>query len=449
MPQGATVPPTIPEETRKMVLCVPDSPEWIALVTGCLVQLKFGWYYDKASGDWQAARDRSAQMYFEFQDQNGLCDVIDCEEVADCIETSESVQNAIGALIQEFGGNAKGRPLPPALIGAPLSNPNEVCDLNALYGSAVNIVQVANRQIEDFLEQIEALTNNQEALAYALSFIPFIGDLAPVPELTSMIERTREWLAEAYVAGYDLGTETEFVCDLFCLGNAGCEITMEMARDYFFDRARTNEGFEDAFETATTLIAALANWNEAAGETVVEIMFGAAFGFMNFLNSMFGMDFAAFVLQTRAGLPNDDWVFLCSECAPVEVCFAADSNYMVLISGEWRNGYPDLNYAQSATLGAQIDMRLILPEAMEFVSWEIERQALESGTTTLTQSLTLWLAGVQVATLYSAAVGSGGYIWQTFGGINGAGTDFDEARMTYQHLSKTAQARMTICASPA
>lgn len=433
-----------------MVICVPDTVEWVSLVTGCLVQMTFGWYWDKTTGDWHAVTARARQMYFEFQDQNGLCDVIDCEQVAECIETSESVRNAIGSLIQQFGGDTQGRPLPQELLEQAANNPNAVCDLDALYGTCVNIVQSTNRQIEDLLETIEAITNNQEALATIVEFIPVIGDLIPVPEILAIAQKIREWLAEAYIAGYDLATEQEFICDLFCLAKDECFLSVEQARDYFWGKATSIPAFDGAFETVETLINALANWQQTTGEAVVWVMFGSAFGFLSFLNSLFGMTFAQFILNSRAGMPNDDWIFLCDECGAVEACFDTTSSVATLISGEWHYSYPNPPDAMSATLGGTVDLRYIFPQDMLLQSWEMQRRSMgEIGSTVLNQAVTLWLDGAQVFTLYTLNLNSGSFEWQTITNGLGVGVAFNEVRCVSTHIDQTLQIRLEICAETA
>lgn len=73
---GAIIPsPVNPSGTFRRVLCIPASPDWIALVTGALWQLTQAWYWDAESGDVEEAVTRAKQMYFEYQDQNGACDV--------------------------------------------------------------------------------------------------------------------------------------------------------------------------------------------------------------------------------------------------------------------------------------------------------------------------------------------------------------------------------------
>lgn len=74
---GATIPAdTNPPESYRRVLCIPGTPEWLALVNGALWVLTQSWYWDAASGDVQAVTERAGQMYFEFQDESGDCDVV-------------------------------------------------------------------------------------------------------------------------------------------------------------------------------------------------------------------------------------------------------------------------------------------------------------------------------------------------------------------------------------
>lgn len=74
--KGAIIPdPVNPSGEYRRVLCIPASPDWIALVTGALYPLTQEWYWDAATGDIDAVVARAKQMYFEYQDQSGDCDM--------------------------------------------------------------------------------------------------------------------------------------------------------------------------------------------------------------------------------------------------------------------------------------------------------------------------------------------------------------------------------------
>jgi microcystin-dependent protein len=75
--KGAIIPdPVNPSGTYRRVLCIPGSPDWIALVTGALYVLTQAWYWDAQTGDVDAVVERAKQMYFEYQDQSGDCDPV-------------------------------------------------------------------------------------------------------------------------------------------------------------------------------------------------------------------------------------------------------------------------------------------------------------------------------------------------------------------------------------
>lgn len=74
--KGAIVPAdTNPPAEYRRVLCIPGTPEWIALVNGALWVLTQPWYWDAQTGDVDAVTARARQFYYEFQEQNGACDV--------------------------------------------------------------------------------------------------------------------------------------------------------------------------------------------------------------------------------------------------------------------------------------------------------------------------------------------------------------------------------------
>jgi len=312
--KGAIIPnPIDTESTRKIVVCIPDTVEWLSLFTGLVSQLRYGWYWDRSTGDLDAIRDRAKRVYFEMQDQNGDCMALDCAEVADCIETSEAVQAALSAFMQAQIESAQGVPLTDATKAQALNQNSDICDKDSLWGSCLNVIQTINRLNMDFLETVEAATNNQEAVDLVISAIPILETL-PVDEALEFVNKIREFVQEFYLAGYDLDIEAEFACELFCAAVANdCVLNTQVITDYFWARAEALVGWENAFLSSLALLSAAANWVEQTGEEVVICMFALNVGFLNFLNSALGMDFGHFKLKARSGIPDDDWM-LC-ECA--------------------------------------------------------------------------------------------------------------------------------------
>lgn len=307
--KGAIIPDPIDTPgTRKVVVCIPDTVEWLSLFTGLVSQLRYGWYWDRSTGDLDAIRDRAQRVYFEMQDQNGDCMTLNCDEVANCIETSDAVKNALYALVQSQIENAQGFPLSATTKSTPLNQNYETCDKDSLWGSCLNTIQTINRLNMDFLETVEAATNNQEAVDLLISAIPILETL-PIDEALEFVNKIREFVQEFYLAGYDLDLETEFACELFCEAVANdCKLDMNVITAYFWARAEALVGWENAFLSSLALLSAAANWQEQTGEEVVICMYALNMGFLNFLNSALGMDFGHFKLKARSGIPDDDWM---------------------------------------------------------------------------------------------------------------------------------------------
>lgn len=73
--KGATIPAdTDPPDNFSRVLCIPGTPEWLALVTGALYVLTQEWYWNADTGDVDAVVARAKQMYFQFEDQDPECE---------------------------------------------------------------------------------------------------------------------------------------------------------------------------------------------------------------------------------------------------------------------------------------------------------------------------------------------------------------------------------------
>lgn len=59
---GAIPPSSWPSTKRAVCLEYPDTPEWTALITGVLLQLSFGYYWDKDYANWEDARNVGSEI---------------------------------------------------------------------------------------------------------------------------------------------------------------------------------------------------------------------------------------------------------------------------------------------------------------------------------------------------------------------------------------------------
>jgi hypothetical protein len=151
-----------------------------------------------------------------------------CDGIAECIENSTAVQNALKAYFtgQKYGGASQDL--------AENISALDTCDDDVVFGAVTELVKYINRLVEDTFERIEVATNVAENLADWLD-----GTVAASP-LSSIIDYV-DWLIESvadeYAAEYDTALEDEYRCDLFCLmKDNNCEITNRQLFDYFADR---------------------------------------------------------------------------------------------------------------------------------------------------------------------------------------------------------------------
>jgi len=278
-----------------------------------------------------------------------------CEQIIQCINENEATRAALVTLINStFNENlADGQPIPEIVQLANLFD-KSVCSNDQMWGNALSIVQFANRRTQDLIETLEAATNNQEGVALLVGAIPVLETL-PVDEFFQIYQKFAEWLGEAYFAGYDVDYELERACDLFCMlqRTGDCVLSYQDIATYFIDRARGVSGFTNAFDSAITIIEALANWTEQTGEVVADVMFGVQFGFLGFLSSAFGAPFAAFKQSANIGIPTSAWEGTCEGCGwsrtanfnEIDGGFAPTTGEEY---GEWSNGW----YATNAIVGS-------------------------------------------------------------------------------------------------
>lgn len=383
------------------------------------------------------------------------CPMAICDEILNCLQTNPSIQE----FLTEFVGNSvegvKGKPLSENQRTTPLQNNAGDCDLDTLWGSCLYTVQILNRLNQDFFEQIEALTNNQEMLAYVVGAIPILETL-PIDEFIELADKVREFVAETYAAGYDVDYEQELACGLFCDARANeCTLDMNVLTNFFFARAQEVAGFEDAFQTAITIVRAMASWEEVLGEQIVDTMMAANVGFMSFLNSSFGMDFGTFSLQAKAGIPDDDWQALCTDC-DYGACYTQVASEATLIDGSWVADDDYGRFARADTGGDSASFAIEFDSPKTLVSFSFYTQVLGSygSNNHDTGSVKIYLGATLLATLYGFDLPNNhGYLWSppahsnrgVVDSTSGAGTTFDRIVFEHTHASLRADVRGQVC----
>jgi hypothetical protein len=159
-----------------------------------------------------------------------------CLDVANCIETDESVQGAITETITNDGftpnPDTDMDTTPPPSLSTVKKSMNLLpasldCELQPqiAMGLARAIVSELHQSAEDFFELIEYATNAAEGLAMATEQVPIFGKA--ISGALEFMDWVLETMAETYLAAYNQSVEDELACMIFCHIMDGCTLSID------------------------------------------------------------------------------------------------------------------------------------------------------------------------------------------------------------------------------
>lgn len=239
-----------------------------------------------------------------------------CQLILDCIGEEAALQQAIAtySLASPIAQNATEI---QAHLDAQLVNDPVGCDNDMIFGMTTGFTDLMNDVSEDILEAFVAATSPAGRIGDIIEAIPVIGE-APLDDLFQFVESMMNDINDAYDGAYTVQVRDDIRCDLFCLAKDNdCVLTLEMARDYFFD------------ELAESID--LTTWDGFLDD-IIEIIFAgtpAVWG-MHLLivqAMIFGAELVHFdtnrLIRTVQSLYNDpdsDWTTVCDECPTPTNC---------------------------------------------------------------------------------------------------------------------------------
>lgn len=156
-----------------------------------------------------------------------------CEDVADCIDTSEDVLNALLNQLIENGyapnPESANSPLLP-VINATSQAGNLIEDITdcSIPEKDMSIARAIVRELHestlDAFELFELQTNVAEATGITLGFIPAAGT---GKNLVDFVNWVLETLVETYQAAYTQSAEDEIACAIFCHMQDECSLSYD------------------------------------------------------------------------------------------------------------------------------------------------------------------------------------------------------------------------------
>lgn len=287
-----------------------------------------------------------------------------CEEMAGCltaenpavvgalanlIASNPAIISAISNSITSAGGAIPGQSLPTNqaetnLLPPEVINPEGECDLNALWGACLYMVQAANRAITDFFEITEAATNSTELAGIVAQNVPAAGQYAA--SALEFADQIQETLQEGYAGAYTETYENELACAIFCAARSACDLNADMLVQVLEQRLGYVEGTIN-FGVLMTRIGTGAFIGSGIADAAFYIYFSALrFG------QQFGdvIGFRPLIDMMSLGadlLASDNWIVLCDCPEGYEVEFDFTAGEQGFVSST-RNEFFNATYVPGA-----------------------------------------------------------------------------------------------------
>lgn len=263
-----------------------------------------------------------------------------CQLIADCLLDLESP--ARQALLEVLADN-QNPVLPNRLLpfnpsgtldpsSASTQNLLDGCDLDNIYGLCEQVVDFAHSCIINALEAIALAFNAVEAMAVASSLVPF---LAQATEALVFIQETGK---EAYEGAFNVELRQSYICDLFCIAQDACALSLSDIVLYHL--SRSSAIVPSTFEALLTNLTAI-----LSGTQFVHDITFIFWGLIAQGEQWIGVNSTDFLLRQIASFyndPNSDWSTLCDDCASV-------TPFLYII--DFDSGYPNYETSFFSTTG--------------------------------------------------------------------------------------------------
>ena len=237
-----------------------------------------------------------------------LYDMSDC--VLSSILGNQAIRDAISSIAQLSNIQAD-TPESVTALALQLVDNQAGCDNDNIYGMVQQLVEFADRLIRDIFEQLDAANQAMDNLAYLISAIPVVESL-PLDEAIDFGDWLIDQIEQQYIGASTTLLKTTVACDLFCIAqDNGCLLTMEDARDYFYDQLGLTLDTSNPTQFLEDLII-----NNLVGNAAFYGMYTLVFQIFAFGGIFASLLPAQLVRMVQAMFndPNPDWATECDDC---------------------------------------------------------------------------------------------------------------------------------------
>ena len=235
-----------------------------------------------------------------------------CDEVLNCVQTNQDVSEAIRQASSGQYYDVNQAENITILDTDLLEGQGQTdCDNDNLFGATTQLTDLLNTISSDVLELFETAFATPSRLGDVIEAIPGVGEL-PVDDALQALEKFSQQVKSAYDASYDSQLRDDFRCELFCIAQNNCALTMEDVRDYFKDKITVDVSTADSFLNLMHDIL-INNW---LGLQSVYMMHWFILDAIIFGTEILGIDVNRLSNQIAIFFndPDSDWNILCDPC---------------------------------------------------------------------------------------------------------------------------------------
>lgn len=190
----------------------------------------------------------------------------------------------------------------------------EACDPDFIFNQVTTLVDLLDALASDVHEAIEVGTNQFERWAILTSALPGVGQVIPADEGFAMVNQLVEELWEDYIGAYDASLRNDIRCEIFCLAQNDCTLSLDMVIAYYEGKVG-GLSLEDPVALLNDIFSFIAN-GDFPGDLPVYIMHLLVLALIRAAQDVFGIDFTNMYLEVMAAgdTPNNDWETICPDC---------------------------------------------------------------------------------------------------------------------------------------
>lgn len=281
------------------------------------------------TGAWYVYPDEWLEVLASFWQGVKLDTINNCDDVANCIETSDATIQALIQAMTNAGFSPTSGDNPPvptstAQSGANLLPDGYTCDNDHIWGLSLWLVETLHEGIIQMLEVLEVATNDLELAAVFGDNVEGVSWFASGLELAAWIQ---DQFIEYYESAYSVSVQRDLACAIYCIAQEDCELSIDdLLAAYDSNVVSTPASPDDWLALLEWLITSEFVGGIETVATVHYFLLQALRYSGELFESYVGVNGLKQLVSFGKNQTDPDWDIYCTDC-PTEL--------PVLVVGEW------------------------------------------------------------------------------------------------------------------